>query len=152
MSESTDGNGARILIVDDQESNVRLLEHALRRGGYAAVSSTTDPLAVCELQRQNRYDLILLDLQMPRRNGFEVIEELLAVEGDRAAILVLSADPAQEPQALKAGAAGFLSKPFLLAEVLRRVRLIVEKNASAAVLPDGVPRVERAPAALARPL
>jgi adenylate cyclase len=128
MPASTDVFGARILIVDDQECNVRLLEHALRRGGHVAVSSTTDPLAVCALQRQNRYDLILLDLQMPRMNGLEVMKELDAVEGERAAILVLSADPAQQTRALQAGARGFLSKPFILAGVLEQARLLLESR------------------------
>ncbi|MGZ5476643.1 MAG: response regulator [Thermoanaerobaculia bacterium] len=131
MPGSTDVFRARILIVDDQESNVRLLEYALRRGGFVAVSSTTDPLEVCALHRQNRYDLIMLDLQMPRMNGFQVLEGLRKVEGEeRVAILVLTADPAQMTRALEAGARGFLSKPFVLSEVLLRVHLMLEKTLS----------------------
>ena len=131
MPGSTDVFRSRILIVDDQESNVRLLECALRRGGYVAVSSTTDPREVCALHRRNRYDLILLDLQMPRMNGFEVMEGLGKIEGeDMVAALVLSADPAQMVRALEAGAGSFLSKPFVLAEVLLRVRLMLEKTVS----------------------
>ncbi|MGZ5493838.1 MAG: response regulator [Thermoanaerobaculia bacterium] len=131
MPGSTDVFRARILIVDDQESNVRLLEYALRRGGFVAVSSTTDPLEVCALHRQNRYDLIMLDLQMPRMNGFQVLEGLRKVEGEeRGAILVLTADPAQMTRALEAGARGFLSKPFVLSEVLLRVHLMLEKTLS----------------------
>jgi CheY-like chemotaxis protein len=56
---------ANFLIVDDQEANVQLLEQMLRDAGYVNVTSTTDPHAVCELYRKNRYDLILLDLLMP---------------------------------------------------------------------------------------
>lgn len=123
MLGSTDVFGARILIVDDQESNVRLLEFTLRRGGYVAVASTTNPFEVCALHRQNRYDLILLDLQMPGMNGFEVLEGLKNEE--TVSVLVLSADPAQMVQALAAGAKGFLSKPFVLTEVLARVHLIL---------------------------
>lgn len=131
MLESTDAFRAKILIVDDQESNVRLLEFTLRRGGYVAVSSTTDPLEVCALHRQNRYDLIILDLQMPRMNGFEVMEGLAKVEGqDRVAVLVLSADPSEMVRTLEAGASDFLSKPFVLAEVLRRVQLMLEATVS----------------------
>jgi DNA-binding response OmpR family regulator len=131
MPGSTDVFSARILIVDDQESNVRLLEYALRRGGYVAVASTTDPLEVCALHGQNRYDLILLDLQMPRLNGFEVMEGLGKVEGEeRVAVLVLTADPSQMVRALEAGARGFLSKPFVLTEVLQRVHLMLEKTVS----------------------
>ena len=56
---------ARILVVDDQEANVRLLEGMLRIAGYTSIESTTNPNEVCELHRQRRYSLILLDLQMP---------------------------------------------------------------------------------------
>jgi CheY-like chemotaxis protein len=123
MSLSTSAFQSRILIVDDQESNARLLELALRRGGYLAVTSTTQPVDVCTLHRQNPYDLILLDLQMPRMNGFEV---LAALANETAVdVLVLSADPAQEARCLEAGAKSFLSKPFLLADVLVRVALIL---------------------------
>lgn len=135
MPASTEFSGARILIVDDQECNVRLLEYALRRDGYVAISSTTDPRAVGALQRQNRYDLILLDLQMPRMNGFEVMKELEAVDGERAAVLVLSADPAQNARAMQAGARGFLSKPFLLASVLEQARLLLESVPGVVVAP-----------------
>jgi CheY-like chemotaxis protein len=63
---------ARILIVDDQEANVLLLERLLREAGYAHVASTMNPREVLALHRQHRYDLILLDLQMPGMDGFEV--------------------------------------------------------------------------------
>ncbi len=123
MSSSTNAFGARILIVDDQESNVRLLEFALRRGGYLAVTSTTRGDHVCELHREHPYDLILLDLKMPRMNGFEVLAAL-ANEAP-VAVLVLSADPTQEEQSLAAGANGFLSKPFVLTEILARVEAML---------------------------
>jgi DNA-binding response OmpR family regulator len=150
MPGSTDVFRAKVLIVDDQEANVRLLEYALRRGGYVAVSSTTDPLEVCALHRQIRYDLILLDLQMPRMNGFEVMEGLGKVEGeDKVAILVLTADPAQMARALEAGARGFLSKPFVLAEVLLRVHLMLEKTVSRDI-EEPAPLPATAPAASSR--
>lgn len=134
MPAATDILGARILIVDDQQANLRLLEYALRRAGYGGVASTTEPLGVSALHLQNHYDLIILDLQMPHMNGFQVMEELARVErGERVAILVLSADPAQMMRALEAGAAGFLSKPFILAEVVLRVRQMLEKTLSRAV-------------------
>jgi CheY-like chemotaxis protein len=126
MSGSIDVFGARILIVDDQESNVRLLELALRRGGHVSVASTTDPAEVCALHRQNRYDLILLDLQMPRMTGFEVLEAL--TNEASVSVLVISADPAQMARAVAAGAKGFLSKPFVLAEVLSRVNLMLSRD------------------------
>ena len=67
MLAESDILDASILIVDDQETNVLLLEQLLREAGYDRVSSTVDPHEVCALHRKNRYDLILLDLQMPGR-------------------------------------------------------------------------------------
>jgi CheY-like chemotaxis protein len=128
MPAFTDAFHARILIVDDQQSNVRLLEYAFRRGGYVAVTSTTDPLEVCALQRLNHYDLILLDIQMPCMNGFLVLEGLRNLEGEEMpAVLMLSADPSHTVRALESGARGFLSKPFVLAEVLQGARSMLDQ-------------------------
>ena len=65
---------ASILIVDDVPANVELLERMLQLAGYTSVASTTNPLDVCGLHRENQYDLILLDLMMPRMDGFQVME------------------------------------------------------------------------------
>ena len=70
MISSADMLKARILIVDDQKANVSLLEQMLHDAGYVSIVSTMDPRKVCELHRKNRYDLILLDLQMPGMDGF----------------------------------------------------------------------------------
>jgi len=126
MSTTIDVLHAPILIVDDQPTNLRLLEYALRRAGHDGVASTAEPTEVGALHRQNQYDLILLDLQMPRMDGFQVMEELAKAEdGKSAVILVLSADPAQMTRALEAGAAGFMSKPFVLSEVVERVQAML---------------------------
>ena len=95
MVSATDIRNARILIVDDKEANVRLLERMLRVAGYACVESTTDPSVVCELHRKNRYSLILLDLQMPGMDGFQVMEGLKEIEADGyLPVLVITAQPA----------------------------------------------------------
>ena len=113
---------ANILIVDDQEANVRLLERALRGAGYAGITSSMDPKAVCELHRQHRYDLILLDLVMPGMDGFEVMEALKEIEIDGyLPVLVITAQPEHKLRALNAGAKDFVSKPLDLAEVITRV-------------------------------
>jgi len=117
----------KVLIVDDLEANVRLLEKILRGGGYTAVSSTTDPTQVCQLHRMNKYDLILLDLQMPVIDGFQVMEGLKAMEEDGyLPVLVITAQPDKKLRALEAGARDFISKPFDLAEVLLRVHNMLE--------------------------
>ncbi len=117
----------KILIVDDQEANVRLLERMLGSAGYTSVASTTAPLEVCDLHRKNRYDLILLDLQMPVMDGFQVMENLKKVElDDYLPVLVITAQPEHKLRALKAGAKDFVGKPFELAEVLARVSNMLE--------------------------
>jgi PAS domain S-box-containing protein len=113
---------ASILIVDDQEANVRLLEQLLRDVGYTAVTSTMNPQKVCALHRKNRYDLILLDLQMPVMDGFQVIEGLKTNDADDyLPVLVITAQPGHKLRALKAGAKDFISKPFDLVEVKTRI-------------------------------
>src|SRR5437870_11671260 len=117
----------KILIVDDQEANVLLLEQMLRGAGYVSVASATDPTQVCELHRRNRYDLILLDLQMPGMDGFQVMEGLKEIEeGGYLPVLVITAQPEHKLHALRAGAKDFVSKPFELAELLARVHNILE--------------------------
>jgi PleD family two-component response regulator len=82
---------------------------------------------VCELHRNNRYDLILLDLQMPDMDGFEVMEGLKEIEIDGyLSVLAVTAQPAHKLRALQGGAKDFLSKPFDLAEVLARVHNMLE--------------------------
>ena len=118
---------ARILIVDDKEANVLLLEGMLRVAGYTCVESTTDPRQVCELYRRSRYGLILLDLQMPGMDGFEVMEGLKEIEGDSyLPILVITAQPGHKLRALQAGAKDFVGKPFDMAELRARVHNILE--------------------------
>ena len=118
---------AGILIVDDQEANVRLLEQMLRNAGYTRISSTRDPRAVCALHLDNHYDLILLDLQMPGMDGFQVMESLKAIETDGyLPVLAVTAQPAHKLRALQCGAKDFVSKPFDLVEVLMRVHNLLE--------------------------
>jgi CheY-like chemotaxis protein len=113
MVSPADILNARILVVDDLEANVLLLEGMLRIAGYTSVESTTDPKQVCELHRKNRYSLILLDLQMPGMDGFQVMEGLKEIEEDGyLPVLVITAQPAHKLRALEAGAKDFVSKPF----------------------------------------
>ena len=141
MSSFTDPFAARILIVDDQESNLRLLEYALSRSGYVAVGSTNDPKHVVPLHAANDYDLILLDLQMPVMSGFDVLAALRGTAGTNVAVLVLSADPNQMVRALETGADGFLAKPFVITEVLHQVKMLLERGGSGPITPtrDSLP-------------
>ena len=127
MINSLSIHKASILIVDDREQNVNLLEQMLRSAGYVSITSTQNPYEVCELYCKNRYSLILLDLQMPGMDGFQVMESLKKIEtGGYLPVLVITAQPDHKLRALKAGAKDFVTKPFDLAEILMRVYNMLE--------------------------
>ncbi len=127
MIAQSDLFNARILIVDDQDSNISLLKETLREAGYTNLTSTMNSQEVCALHRQHRYDLILLDLQMPVMDGFEVMEGLKSnIEDPYLPVLVLTAQPGHKLRALQAGAKDFVSKPFDLVEVKTRIRNLLE--------------------------
>lgn len=127
MVSTADILNARILIVDDQEANVQLLEQMLRGAGYQRLTSTMDPFAVCDLHRANHYDLILLDLQMPGMDGFQVMEGLKEIDPDGyVPILVVTAQPGHKLRALASGAKDFVVKPFDLVEVKTRIHNMLE--------------------------
>ncbi len=127
MLETYDILNASILIVDDQEANVLLLEEMLRNAGYRRITSTTDPREACPLHRAHHYDLILLDLQMPEMDGFQVIEGLKEIEtAGYLPVLVITAQPDHKLRALRAGAKDFVSKPFDLVEVQTRIHNMLE--------------------------
>ena len=127
MVKSSDILNANVLIVDDQEANALLLARMLGGAGYTSVASTMDPLEVCKLHRKHSYDLILLDLQMPGMDGFQVMEALKEIETESyLPVLAVTAQPAHKLRALQAGAKDFISKPFDLAEVLMRVHNMLE--------------------------
>jgi PAS domain S-box-containing protein len=118
---------ARILIVDDQPANLQLLTRLLAEAGYTQVSTTLQPTEVCALHRQHAYDLILLDLQMPVMDGFEVMAALKPIEGQGyLPVIVLTAQPGHKLRALQAGAKDFISKPFDLVEVKTRIHNMLE--------------------------
>jgi two-component system, sensor histidine kinase and response regulator len=119
----------RILVVDDEQTNIQLLDNLLRAAGYSEITTTTDAEAVVELHRDHRYDLILLDLKMPKRSGFEILADLAAAEG-RASVPVLvvtaQADRESRLRALELGARDFVTKPFDRVELLRRIQNLIE--------------------------
>jgi len=118
---------ANILIVDDQETNVSLLEQMLSEAGYTCVTSVMQPQEVCALHRKNCYDLILLDLQMPGMDGFQVMEALKTNDADGyLPVIVLTAQPGHKLRALQVGAKDFISKPFDLIEVKTRIHNMLE--------------------------
>lgn len=121
---------AKILIVDDEEANVRLLERTLQRWGYTNLVSTTDAREALGLFQQHRPDLVLLDLMMPYVDGFTIMDSIKTSlpAGVFMPILVLTADanPQVKRRALSAGAKDFLTKPFDQTELLLRIMNMLE--------------------------
>src|SRR5688572_3012234 len=103
-----------ILIVDDEASNVLVLERLLERHGYRAVTGVTDPLEALAICAKSPPDLLLLDLRMDELDGLEFLERLPTVTDQWVPAIILTADPSSESrrQALAAGARDFLTKPF----------------------------------------
>jgi len=127
MITASDILGARVLIVDDEDTNVRMLRRLLSDAGYSQVTATMQPAEVCALHRQHDYDLILLDLLMPGMDGFQVMEGLKTIERDPyLPVIVLTAQPGHKLRALEAGAKDFISKPLDLTEVHTRIRNMLE--------------------------
>lgn len=124
-----DKKNAKILIVDDQVVNVKLLQKILSLAGYQFVITTTDSREVEPLYREHQPDLVLLDIRMPHLDGFQVMERLNEIEQDTyIPVLVLTAqnDNETKMRALETGAKDFLTKPFDQHEVLLRINNMLE--------------------------
>nr|WP_242445657.1 HD domain-containing phosphohydrolase [Chromatium okenii] len=120
---------ARILVVDDERSNLILVDRLLRAEGYSNLVLIDDAREVMAAYLEMPTDLILLDIRMPYLNGFKVIEQITARNDPLAPpILVLTAENSRDYmlRALQAGARDFISKPFDRAEVVARVRNMLE--------------------------
>jgi len=120
---------ARILIVDDEETSVRLLLNILEKAGYIHIKHTCDPREASKLYFEYKPDVLVLDLYMPEVDGFAVLKELNnnSVE-DFLPVLIISSegDMDKRVQALESGGRDFLLKPYSKVEVLCRIRNIIE--------------------------
>lgn len=147
---------ARVLIVDDQPANLRLLERVLSRAGITDVVATTDGSEAVDLYRERRPDLVLLDLHMPGMDGFQVLATLAEASSDEAylPVVVLTADisPEAKRRALAMGAKDFLVKPFDSTEVLLRINNLLETRRLHLQLRDHNRELERRVAERARQL
>lgn len=122
---------ATILIVDDQMTNILLLESILQSAGYINIHSTQEPTEVVGLVKELNPDLICLDIRMPQINGFQVMGQLKIIQKEMfLPILVLTSEEDRETRlrALESGAKDFLHKPFDKCEVLMRIRNLLEAS------------------------
>lgn len=120
---------ANILIIDDENLSIRLLTQILQKGGFRYIHSITDPRQAVELYQKIKPDCVVLDINMPHMNGFQVLEELRKISADTyLPVIVISADdnPGSKFAALESGAKDFLNKPYDRVEVLLRIKNLVE--------------------------
>jgi putative two-component system response regulator len=120
---------ATILLVDDEPVNVKLLDRTLRTVGHRNLYSATDPRTVLDLFIKHKPDLIILDINMPFMDGFEVMLQIQNLgHDDLPPILILTAQNDQEHRvrALKLGASDYVTKPFSVEELLARVRNLLQ--------------------------
>jgi len=115
-------NKARVLIVDDEPSNIRLLERVLEMYGSAAVKSTTDPRQALPLYFEFQPDLILLDLMLPGMDGIEVCAHIRAESGVPIIMLTAKGDASDVVRGLESGADDYIVKPFNPKELVARIR------------------------------
>jgi putative two-component system response regulator len=129
MMKETKFKAARILIIDDEKRNAEVLERLLKSVGFDNVQHLSDGREACDVYQSFLPDLILLDLKMPKCDGFEVMARLKDLtRGDYLPILILTAQRDQETRlrALEYGARDFLNKPFDFSEGLIRIRNVLE--------------------------
>jgi len=124
-----DIKSATLLLVDDEAANLRLLTTVLEQAGYSNIISTQDPREALPLQLEYKCDIILLDLNMPHMDGYEVMEQFNAIFGAHLPpILVLTAQEFQglRQRAFNTGARDYVTKPFDIPELLSRVSNLIE--------------------------
>ena len=135
-----------LLVVDDEPANVALLQAVLQRAGYRRVKGVTDPVEALAVAAASPPDLVLLDLNMPKLNGYEVLRRLREAQpaGSFLPVIILTADVTAHARerALSGGATDFLTKPFDNAEVIQRCRNLLATRALHLALQDQNARLE----------
>ncbi len=122
---------AHIVIIDDEETNVRMLTRVLERAGFQSISGLTDARELPALLVRTPADLVITDLRMPNCDGFAVLDMLGPfINQERLPVLFMTGDGSRDTrtQALAAGAKDFVTKPYDMVEVLLRVRNLLESR------------------------
>lgn len=129
----------RILIVDDESSNLKLLDKMLRSQGYQNLDLVSDAREVTSSYQKTRADLILLDINMPYLDGYQVMEQLKQLNDPLLPpVVILTAQNSKDYllRALALGARDFITKPFDRNELLMRVRNLLDAHLAHRMLHD----------------
>jgi DNA-binding response OmpR family regulator len=129
-------SGRRILLVDDEPGLRRTLSDRLRKEGYG-VETAANGVIASEMARKSDYDLIILDLNLPAKNGLAVCQELRR-DGKNVAVLMLTARDgvADKITGLKLGADDYMTKPFESAELMARIEALLRRTRAAEPGPE----------------
>ena len=139
MSTAYSLTDLHILIVDDEASNLKLLDRMLRGQGYHHLTLAGDPRQVMDLYRAEHPDLILLDVNMPYLDGYQVMQQLQELNDPLLPpIIILTAQSSKDYllRSLALGARDFVSKPFDVSELIMRVRNLLEARLAHRLLLD----------------
>ncbi len=136
----TNDTGARahVLVVDDDRTILGTVQDALVSEGYTVHSAASGEEALAAVERQ-RPDLIMLDVNMPQVDGWEVLSRLRAAAGQQTPVVVMTAGYNAQDQALASGAQGYLGKPFDLLELLDLVERLSSRPGGRATQPNSRP-------------
>lgn len=128
MSEFVGGNGMRLLLVEDETKVARFISQGLKEYHYV-VDVASDGEMASELAYAEDYDLIIVDLMIPKKNGMRLIKEL-RLNGRNVPILILSAKDSvvDKVEGLDFGADDYMTKPFAFTELLARIRSLLRRN------------------------
>jgi two-component system, OmpR family, alkaline phosphatase synthesis response regulator PhoP len=120
----------RILIADDEPNILLTLEYLMKREGYAVSVARDGDEAIATIRRE-RPALVLLDVMMPRRSGFEVCQEVRADEALKDTLIVMLTAKGRDTDVAKGlgvGADAYVTKPFSTKELVHKVRQLLEKG------------------------
>lgn len=122
---------AHVVVIDDEDANVRLLTRLLERAGFHSITGLTDARELPRVLTESSVDLVITDLHMPECDGFAVLDMLTPlINQERLPVLVVTGDGSRDArlEALQRGAKDFVTKPFDMVEVLLRVRNLLESR------------------------
>ena len=114
------GSRAHVLVVDDDRGILSTVRDALETEGYTVATAPSGEEALSAVEQQ-RPDLIMLDVNMPQVDGWEVLSRLRAAAGQQTPVVVMTAGYGAQDQALASGAQGYLGKPFDLDDLYTTV-------------------------------